>query len=116
MFADAFRVDNAGQRLTAAYIVKARVQLLRDLGACLSPFNAFLFVQGLETLPLRIRAHCRNALAVAEWLEANPHVAWVNYPLLPGHPDYARARRYLPDGAGAIVGFGINGGVEAGKR
>jgi O-acetylhomoserine (thiol)-lyase len=116
VFADAFSVERDGRRLSAAYIAKARVQLLRDLGACLSPFNAFLFLQGLETLPLRMRAHCRNALAVAEWLEANPHVAWVNYPLLPGHPDYARARRYLPDGAGAIVGFGIRGGAEAGIR
>jgi O-acetylhomoserine (thiol)-lyase len=115
VFADAFRVEGNG-RLNAAYIAKARVQLLRDLGACLSPFNAFLFVQGLETLPLRIRAHCRNALAVAEWLQANPHVAWVNYPLLPGHPDHERAKRYLPHGAGAIVGFGIRGGAEAGKR
>jgi O-acetylhomoserine (thiol)-lyase len=99
-----------------AYITKARVQLLRDLGPCLSPFNAFQFLQGLETLPLRMKAHCGNALAVAEWLHGNPHVAWVNYPLLPDHPDYDRARRYLPDGAGAIVGFGISGGLEAGKR
>jgi O-acetylhomoserine (thiol)-lyase len=111
---DACPPDAAGR--SAAYITKARVQLLRDLGACLSPFNAFLFLQGLETLPLRIRAHCRNALAVAEWLQANPSVAWVNYPLLPQHPDYERARRYLPDGAGAIIGFGIRGGLEAGKR
>jgi len=116
VFADAFPVENGDRRLSAAYIVKARVQLLRDLGACLSPFNAFLFLQGLETLPLRIRAHCRNALAVAEWLQANPHVSWVNYPLLPGHPDYARAKRYLPQGAGAIVGFGIRGGADAGAR
>jgi len=100
----------------AAYIVKARVQLLRDLGPCLSPFNAFQFLQGLETLPLRIKAHCRNAIAVAEWLHGNPNVAWVNYPLLPDHPDYERAKRYLPNGAGAIVGFGIRGGLEAGKR
>lgn len=117
VFTDACRIaqgPHAGRN--TAFITKARVQVLRDLGACLSPFNAFLFLQGLETLPLRIRAHCRNALAVAEWLQANPAVAWVNYPLLPDHPDYARARRYLPDGAGAIVGFGIRGGAEAGKR
>ncbi|MBE3095625.1 MAG: O-acetylhomoserine aminocarboxypropyltransferase/cysteine synthase [Planctomycetes bacterium] len=100
----------------AAYITKARLQLLRDLGPCLSPFNAFQFLQGLETLPLRIKAHCRNALAVAEWLHSNPNVAWVNYPRLPDHPDYERASRYLPDGAGAIIGFGIRGGIEAGKR
>ena len=100
----------------AGYITRARAQLLRDLGPCLSPFNAFLLLQGLETLPLRIRAHCRNALAVAEWLHGNPHVAWVNYPLLPEHPDHERAKRYLPHGAGAIVGFGIRGGLEAGKK
>jgi O-acetylhomoserine (thiol)-lyase len=102
--------------IPGAYIVKARVQLLRDLGPCLSPFNAFQFIQGLETLPLRINAHCRNALAVAEWLHGNPNVAWVNHPLLPGHPDHERAKRYFPNGAGAIVGFGIRGGLEAGKR
>jgi O-acetylhomoserine (thiol)-lyase len=102
--------------LEGAYIIKARVQLLRDLGPCLSPFNAFQFIQGIETLPLRIAAHCGNALAVAEWLTGNPNVAWVNYPSLPGHPDYERARRYFPGGAGAIVGFGIRGGLEAGKR
>ncbi len=118
VFDHAFRVDQAkvpGTR-SAAYVARARTHLLRDLGACLSPFNAFLFLQGLETLALRIRAHCRNALAVAEWLHGNPHVAWVNYPLLPDHPDYERARRYLPDGAGAIVGFGIKGGADAGRR
>jgi O-acetylhomoserine (thiol)-lyase len=100
----------------AAYITRARVQLLRDLGPCLSPFNAFQFLQGLETLPLRIKAHCRNALAVAEWLRGNPSVSWVSYPGLPDHPDHLRARRYLPDGAGGIVGFGIRGGLEAGRR
>jgi O-acetylhomoserine (thiol)-lyase len=102
--------------LPAAFVTRARVQLLRDLGPCLSPFNAFQFLQGLETLPLRMRAQCRNALAVAEWLHGNPHVAWVNHPLLPVHPDHDRAKRYFPDGAGAIVGFGIRGGLEAGKR
>jgi O-acetylhomoserine (thiol)-lyase len=115
VFADAFRQPGAAG-LNAAYITKARAQFLRDLGACLSPFNAFLFLQGLETLPLRMRAHCRNALAVAEWLRAHAAVAWVNYPLLDGHPDYERAKRYLPDGAGAIVGFGIRGGAAAGRR
>jgi O-acetylhomoserine (thiol)-lyase len=102
--------------LPAAFALKARVQLLRDLGPCLSPFNAFQFIQGLETLPLRIAAHCRNALAVAEWLRGNPLVCWVNYPLLAGHADHERAKRYLPDGAGAIVGFGIRGGLDAGRR
>ena len=100
----------------AAFITKARVQLLRDFGACLSPFNAFLFLQGLETLPYRIAAHCANAAKVAAWLSAHPEVAWVNYPGLPGHPDRARAERYFGTGAGAIVGFGIKGGLEAARR
>ncbi|MFB3903399.1 MAG: O-acetylhomoserine aminocarboxypropyltransferase/cysteine synthase family protein [Acidobacteriota bacterium] len=100
----------------AAYILKARVQLLRDLGPCLSPFNSFLFLQGLETLPLRMEKHCQNALQVAEWLARRNHVCWVNYPLLANHQDVARARRYLPNGAGAIIGFGIEGGYEAGKK
>ncbi len=100
----------------AAFIIKARVQLLRDLGPCLSPFNSFLFLQGLETLPLRMEKHCENALRVAEWLSGQPDVCWVNYPLLTNHQDFERARRYLPNGAGAIVGFGIRGGLEAGKK
>lgn len=99
-----------------AYIIKARVQLLRDLGPCLSPFNAFLFLQGLETLPLRIRQHSANALAVAQWLEQHPAVNWVNYPGLPSHPDHERAKRYLKEGFGAIIGFGIKGGREAGIK
>ena len=99
-----------------AYIIKARVQLLRDLGPCLSPFNSFLFLQGLETLPLRIREHSKNALAVAQWLQDNTAVSWVNYPGLPGHPDHARAVKFLKEGFGAIVGFGIKGGREAGIR
>jgi len=100
----------------AAYIIKARVQLLRDLGPCLSPFNSFLFLQGLETIPLRMEKHCQNALQVAEWLSRRGHVCWVNYPLLPNHQDFGRAKRYLPQGAGAIIGFGIEGGYEAGKK
>jgi O-acetylhomoserine (thiol)-lyase len=116
VFWEQFGLHPAAVAPGAAYVTKARVQLLRDLGPCLSPFNSFLFLQGLETLPLRIKAHCRNALAVAKWLHGNPHVAWVNYPLLPDHRDYERAKRYLPGGAGAIVGFGIRGGLEAGKR
>ncbi len=97
----------------AAYIIKARVQLLRDLGPALSPFNAFLFLQGLETLPLRIRAHSSNARAVALWLKEHPFVTWVNYPGLPDHPDHDRAARYLPEGCGAMIGFGIKGGRPA---
>jgi len=100
----------------AAYIVKARVNLLRDLGPCQSPFNSWLFLQGLETLPLRMERHCQNALAVARFLEGHPKVAWVSYPGLPSHPSYLMAQRYLPKGAGAIVGFGIKGGAPAGAR
>ena len=99
-----------------AYIIKARLQLLRDIGPCLSPFNAFLFLQGLETLPLRIREHSRNAQAVAEWLEKHPAVSWVNYPGLPSHRDHANAKRFLKGGAGAIITFGIRGGAEAGAK
>ncbi len=99
-----------------AYIIKARVQLLRDLGTCLSPFNSFLFLQGLETLPMRMRQHSRNALEVARWLEKHPFVEWVNYPGLPGHPDHERAVKFMPEGFGAIVGFGIKGGRPAGIK
>ena len=99
-----------------AFILKVRVQLLRDLGACLSPFNAFLFLQGLETLPLRIRKHSENALAVAQFLKGHPLVSWVNYPGLPEHPSHATAVRYLKGGFGGLVGFGVKGGLEAGKR
>ena len=99
-----------------AYIIKARVILLRDLGAALSPFNAFLFLQGLETLPLRIERHAQNALAVAQWLEKHPKVSWVNYPGLPSSPSHALANRYLERGYGAILGFGVRGGLEAGQR
>jgi O-acetylhomoserine (thiol)-lyase len=99
-----------------AYIVKARVTLLRDLGPALSPFNAFLFLQGLETLHLRMPRHCENALAVAEYLERHPKVNWVNYPGLPSSPERERASKYLPHGAGAILGFGIHGGMEGGRR
>ncbi|MHA6483693.1 homocysteine synthase [Paenibacillus sp. strain BS8-2] len=98
-----------------AYIIKARVQLLRDMGAALSPFNSFLLLQGLETLHLRMERHSSNALAVAQFLEAHEAVEWVNYPGLPSHPSYELARKYLPNGQGAIMTFGIKGGVEAGK-
>jgi O-acetylhomoserine (thiol)-lyase len=99
-----------------AYIMKARVVLLRDLGSVLSPFNSFLFLQGLETLPLRMIKHSENALAVAKYLESNPLVAWVNYPGLASSPEKLRVKKYLPKGAGAIIGFGIKGGIEAGKK
>lgn len=99
-----------------AYIIKARVCLLRDLGPALSPFNSFLFLQGLETLHVRMPRHSENALAVALYLEEHPKVNWVNYPGLDSSPEKARVKKYLPKGAGAIIGFGIKGGMEAGKR
>lgn len=99
-----------------AFILKLRVQLLRDLGPALSPFNAFLFLQGLETLPLRIERHSSNALAVARWLEGRPAVEWVSYPGLASHPTHELARRYLSGGFGGIVTFGVKGGVEAGRK
>jgi O-acetylhomoserine (thiol)-lyase len=99
-----------------AYIIKARVTLLRDLGPALSPFNSFLFLQGLETLHLRMLKHSENALAVADYLKKHPKVEWVNYPGLDDSPEKVRVKKYLPKGAGAILGFGIKGGLEAGKK
>lgn len=99
-----------------AYIIKARVTLLRDLGPALSPFNSFLFLQGLETLHLRMPRHSENALAVAKHLKKHPKVSWVNYPGLDDSPEKERVKKYLPRGAGAIIGFGIKGGLEAGKK
>ena len=99
-----------------AFILKVRVQLLRDLGPALSPFNAFLFLQGLETLPLRQRKHSENALVVAQFLKKHPLVTWVNYPGLDDHPSHALAKKYLGTGYGALIGFGIKGGLEAGKK
>jgi len=99
-----------------AFIIKVRVQLLRDLGASLSPFNAFLFLQGLETLPLRVRKHSENGLQIAQFLKKHPLVTWVNYPGLGDHPSHALAGKYLKGGFGGIVGFGIKGGLEAGKK
>lgn len=96
-----------------SFIIKMRVQLLRDMGACLSPFNSFQLIQGLETLQVRMQRHVENALQVAQWLEQHPQVAWVNYPGLPSHPDHQRGQQYLPGGAGAIIGFGIKGGKDA---
>jgi len=99
-----------------AFILKLRVQGLRDLGPALSPFNAFLFLQGLETLPLRIQRHSENALAVAHWLEKQPGVSWVSYPGLRSHPSHELAKRYLKGGFGGIVTFGVKGGVDAGRK
>jgi O-acetylhomoserine (thiol)-lyase len=111
---DAFsNIPGAGN---LAFILKARVQWMRDLGATLSPFNAFLLLQGLETLPLRIKKHSDNALQVAQYLKTHPLVTWVNYPGLPEHMSHNLASKYLKGSYGALVGFGIKGGLEAGKR
>jgi len=98
-----------------AFIIKLRVQVLRDTGGALSPFNSFLFLQGLETLPLRIERHASNALTVANWLQQDPRVTWVSYPGLASHPAHANAKRYLKGGFGGVLAFGIRGGREAGK-
>jgi O-acetylhomoserine (thiol)-lyase len=99
-----------------AYIIKVRVEGLRDFGPCISPFNSFLFIQGIETLAYRMEAHSRNALAVAEWLGTNPAVTWVKFPGLKSSPYYALSQKYLPKGQGSIVTFGIKGGAEAGRK
>ncbi len=99
-----------------AYIVRARVEGLRDMGTCLRPFNAFLFLQGIETLSLRMDRHVANALAVAQFLEKHDRVSWVKYPSLPSSPYYSLAQKYLPKGAGAIFSFGIKGGYDAGRK
>ena len=99
-----------------AYIIYMRTHWLRDTGAAMSPFAAFLFLLGIETLHLRMERHTANAQAFAEFLAAHPSVEWVNYPGLSGHPHYANAKRYIPGGPGAIVGFGIRGGRDAGVK
>ncbi|MCD0461109.1 O-acetylhomoserine aminocarboxypropyltransferase/cysteine synthase family protein [Roseiconus lacunae] len=99
-----------------SYLVHIRTHWLRDTGAAMSPFAAFLFLQGLETLHLRMPRHCENAMKIAEFLESSDAVEWVNYPGLKSHKDYDRAQQYLTDGQGAILGFGIKGGMEAGKK
>lgn len=99
-----------------SYIIKARVTLLRDMGPCLSPFNAFMLLQGLETIHLRVPRHSDNALKVARHLEAHPSVEWVSYPGLKSHPDHKRAREYMPGGQGAILTFGVKAGYEGAKK
>ena len=111
VFAEAFK-----QIGNIAYIIHMRTHWLRDTGGCMSPFAAFLFLLGLETLHLRMPRHCQNAQTVAQWLSKHPAVQWVNYPGLPDHPHYANAKRYIPAGAGAIIGFGIKGGKQAGTK
>jgi len=100
----------------AAFIAKARVQFIRDTGACVSPFNSFLFILGLETLPLRMKKHCDNALEVAKFLEKHPKVSWVSYPGLESHSSHELAKKYLKSGSGAIIGFGIKGGTSECKK
>src|SRR5689334_7695627 len=99
-----------------AYIIKVRVEGLRDFGPCMSPFNSFLFIQGIETLPYRMEAHSRHALKVAEWLEKHPAVTWVKFPGLKSSPYFALSQKYLPKGQGSIVTFGIKGGLDAGRK
>jgi O-acetylhomoserine (thiol)-lyase len=99
-----------------AYIIKCRVDGLRDLGPCMSPFNSFLFLQGIETLGMRMDRHVSNSVAAAKFLEQHALVDWVRYPGLPSSPYYALAQKYLPKGAGAVFSFGIKGGYEAGRR
>lgn len=99
-----------------AFIIKARAEYLRDIGCSMSPFNAFLFLQGIETLPLRMARHSENALELAKWLSTHPQVTWVNYPGLTSSPSHELARKYLPKGQGSLLTFGVKGGVEAGRR
>ncbi|NLE47083.1 MAG: O-acetylhomoserine aminocarboxypropyltransferase/cysteine synthase, partial [Sandaracinaceae bacterium] len=115
-FWDAFGGHEKAVAPGLAYVLKIRTGLLRDTGACLSPFNAHQFILGVETLPLRARAHTSNAQKVAEYLEKHPLVTYVNYAGLPSHRDHERAKRYMPEGPGAVFTFGIKGGIEAGKR
>jgi O-acetylhomoserine (thiol)-lyase len=97
------------------FTMKCRMEGMRTFGPVLSPFNAFLLLQGVETLSLRMDRHCSNALAVAKHLQQHPKVAWVNYPALPDHPDHALAQKYMPHGAGAVLTFGVKGGASAGQ-
>jgi O-acetylhomoserine (thiol)-lyase len=113
-FWEAFGPDSAFGNI--AFAIRARVEGLRDLGPALSPFNSFLFLQGLETLSLRVQRHVENTQALAEWLDRRPEVSWVSYPGLPEHPSHHRAKRYLPHGPGAVLTFGIRGGAAAGER
>lgn len=100
----------------AAYIAKVRTQMLRDTGACISPFNSFLILQGIETLHVRMKEHCKNALEVAKFLETHPCVEWINYPGLESNKNYELAKKYLPEGQGAMIGFGIKGGKKSGAK
>ena len=113
---DTFKAFPPAGGANVAYILKMRLQLMRDMGACPSPFNSWLKIQGLETLHLRMERHCQNAQKVAEYLQGHEQVSWVNFPGLPDSPNHAAAKRYLQNGFGALIGFGIKGGAAAGKR
>ncbi|MFZ9683175.1 MAG: PLP-dependent transferase, partial [Cephaloticoccus sp.] len=113
---DAFKSFPPAGGANVAYILKMRLQLLRDVGACISPFNAFLMLQGLETIHLRMPRICENALKAAELLAAHDKVAWVNYPGLKDSPNHAAAKKYLSGGFGGLLGFGLKGGFEAGRK
>jgi O-acetylhomoserine (thiol)-lyase len=113
---DAFGLHDNALVPGAGYIFKMRLQLLRDMGACISPFNSWQILQGIETLPVRLRQHNESSLAIAQWLEAHPSVSWVNYPGLESHPQHANAKKYLRGGFGAILGFGVKGGRDAGVK
>jgi O-acetylhomoserine (thiol)-lyase len=113
---DAFKSFPPAGNANVAYILKMRLQLLRDIGACISPMNAFFMLQGLETLPLRMERHCANAMKVAEYLVAHDKVKWVNYPGLKDSPNHEAAKKYLTGGFGALLGFGVKTGFEGGKR
>jgi len=113
---EAFKEFPPAGGANVAYILKMRLQYLRDMGACISPFNSFLMLQGLETLHLRMERHCENALKVAEYLENHDKVEWVNYPGLKSSPYHDQAKKYLGKHFGALIGFGIKGGMDAGRR
>ncbi|NDV62377.1 O-acetylhomoserine aminocarboxypropyltransferase/cysteine synthase [Puniceicoccales bacterium CK1056] len=113
---DAFKAFEPAGGANIAFAMKMRLQLLRDTGNCAAPFNSFLHLQGLETLHLRMERHCSNALAVAEFLAAHDKVSWVNYPGLPDSPHHAMAKKYYHGGFGALVGFGVKGGLENGRK
>jgi O-acetylhomoserine (thiol)-lyase len=100
----------------ATFAARARTKTLRDVGGCISPFNSFLILQGIETLSLRMERHSQNALAVARFLSEHNKVAWVSYPGLASHPSYERAKKYLPKGASGLMGFGVKGGMAAGRK
>lgn len=116
VYSDVFQAFEPFGGANIAYIMKMRLQLLRDTGNCASPFNSFMHLQGIETLHLRMERHCSNAQKVAEFLQAHDKVAWVNYPGLSDHKDHERANKYLTGGYGALLGFGVKGGLEAGRK